>query len=60
MTTPDRDPFQPALPLNRELGRLVTVGHLAPDWLCRWCRQHLATTPGGGLICTDCDTTEDQ
>lgn len=58
--TAARNPFEPIPPGSGDLGRLVTVGHLAPHWLCRWCQTALSATPAGGLICTDCDTTEDQ
>ena len=58
--TAARNPFEPVPPRNGDLGRLVTVGHLAPDWACRWCAQPLTPTAGAGLICTRCDTPEDQ
>ena len=57
MTAEHSDPTEPAPPAKNDHGRLVTLGVLRPGWACRHCPNLLTSTPTGGLVCLNCDTT---
>lgn len=50
------DPYSPA-PGKNDPGRLTTHALMLPGWPCRICPNLLAATPGGAIVCLNCDLT---